>query len=232
MQELLVRLIFGGSDTAFYGEVVGYWTTYGGFRALRSSRWLKLSLIIAIVLYPDWKSDQWTSSAISILPSLLGFSIGAMAIIFAFPTSNIFKFIAEDGRSDSFYIQLAAKFVHFVVVQIIALIAALIASVYCSIILNAFGLFLLIYALLVGAATTFALFGVAQLYNRLAEHGTSGNENFTTNKCSTASAVHNSPPLTPTDPDRAIRTGTRQSWFVRCWRRRKGSWAREDDDGF
>jgi hypothetical protein len=38
---------------------------------------------------------------ISVIPNLLGFSVGSMAIILAFSSSNIFSAIAEDGDERS-----------------------------------------------------------------------------------------------------------------------------------
>ncbi len=93
-----------------------------------------------------------------------------MAITFAFPTSRLFHFLAEKGRKDSYYMQLAAKFVHFVLVQILALLLYLFSQAYGSMVLRGLGVAALIYALLVGAATVFALFGVAQLYNNAARY--------------------------------------------------------------
>lgn len=165
MKEFLIRLIFGGRDSAFFAEVSGYWSAYGGLKAILRSRWFITSVFLAIVFEPFWKTNSWSNTALSFLPSLLGFSIGAMAIVFAFPTSAIFRFIAEDGRPDSYYIQISAKFVHFVIVQIFAIILAFAAASYHSFLLNAVGMVALLYALATGGATAFALFGVAQLYN-------------------------------------------------------------------
>ena len=171
---------------AFWIEINGYWKAYGGIRAIITSRWLFLSLLLTLILYPKWCFDDWTSLSLSILPSLLGFSIGAMAVIFTLPSTALFDFIAWKGNS--YYLEQAARFAHFVLVQITAILLSIFASTHyihhvpkflafssdmINIIRNFIGFLTFIYALFTGAATVFSLFGVAMLYNQSKSH-TSG----------------------------------------------------------
>lgn len=165
----LIRLfIFGknGKKSAPFIEISGYWNAYGGFSSVIISRWMWLAIIITISLYRLWLYQDWTSLAFNVLPSLLGFSIGAMAIIFAFPSTALFKFITWEGNS--YYLKIAARFAHFVLMQLIAIILALFAHTYCWGVVNFLGFLFFMYALTTGAATVFSLFGMAQLYNKQA----------------------------------------------------------------
>lgn len=108
--------------------------------------------------------------SISIVPGLLGFSLGAFAIVLAFPTSKMFDIISERGRTDSYYMDLSSKLVHFILVQILALLIAIIAKTYPALLTNMLSFLFLIYSLLTALITAFSLFGVAQIYNRIGGH--------------------------------------------------------------
>ncbi len=91
-----------------------------------------------------------------------------MSIILAFPNTGIFRVFAERGRHDFYYMDLAAKFVHFILIQVFAIIMAIIGKSYSYTVLSFFGFIALIYAVTSAAMTAFALFGVAQLSNSAA----------------------------------------------------------------
>lgn len=95
----------------------------------------------------------------------MGFTLGAMAIVLAFPSSKLFSLFSENGRPDSYYLDLASKFVHFILVQALAIIFALLAKAYSNCIFSFFGFTLLLYVVACAVMTALALFGVAQLYN-------------------------------------------------------------------
>jgi len=98
-----------------------------------------------------------------ILPGLLGFSIGAFAVILVFSNDRMVEVIAEEGSQESMLMRTSAMFVHFILTQVVALLAALACKIYAP--LAGIGFFLLIYALLLAIATCFALFNLAQVYN-------------------------------------------------------------------
>ena len=89
-----------------------------------------------------------------------------MAILLAFPTSDIFKFLTEEGAEGSFYMDLAARLVHFVFVQTVAILLALFAKAWCWWPVNLLGFWVMIYAFLTGIAVALSLMGVAAIYNR------------------------------------------------------------------
>lgn len=165
-------------------ELNKYWECYGGFRSLITSRYLICSLLITLILYPKWMFDDWTSLSLSILPFLLVFSVISIAITFTLPFAKLFNFITWNGKS--YYLELAARFTHFVLVQIIAILLSIFAGTHylhhtsgflassaniINIISNFIGFLAFIYALSTVVATVFSLFNVATLYNVLNTKG-------------------------------------------------------------
>jgi hypothetical protein len=142
-----------------------YWDIYGGGRAFLGSPVLWGAFGLNLFAFPLWWHERWSDAAISILPNLLGLSIGAMAVILAFPTTRMFRFLAEDGRRDSFYLEIASRLTHFIIIQVVAIIFALLGRAYQFLPISALGCWILIYAILSAAAIAFSLFGVARIYN-------------------------------------------------------------------
>lgn len=88
-----------------------------------------------------------------------------MAIVLAFPTTKMFSILAEDGREDSYYIDLASKFVHFILFQTLGLVYALVIPAGVCFVSDAIGFWLLVYAVCMGLVVAVSLFGTARLYN-------------------------------------------------------------------
>lgn len=145
--------------------VADYWRLYGGWKGLVCSPYLAIAAFISLIFYPAWAFTkiEWVQSAMDILPGLLGFSIGAFAVILVFSNDRMVEVIAEEGSQESMLMRTSAMFVHFILTQVVALLAALACKIYAP--LAGIGFFLLIYALLLAIATCFALFNLAQVYN-------------------------------------------------------------------
>lgn len=143
-----------------------YWRVYGGRRAIVRSPAALGAAVLATLAAPIWWSNSSAETALAIIPNLLGFSIGAMAIVLAFPTTEMFEVIAEDGREDSYYLDLAARLVHFIFVQVLTLISGIVTLAFPNFIFSYVTLFLLVYAILTAALTALALFEVAIFYNK------------------------------------------------------------------
>lgn len=109
-----------------------YWHAYGGFSALISSWYFWISVIMSLALYPHWSEKGWWDDVLSIMPNLLGFSLGGFAMWIAIGDDNFRKLISgkgEDGSSSP-YMEVNAAFVHFIILQMLALIFALFAKAY------------------------------------------------------------------------------------------------------
>lgn len=127
---------------------------------------LLFSVVASVACFPIWTANASAGYVFSIVPNLLGFSIGAMAVVLAFPTTTVFEIIAEEGREDSYYLDLVAKFVHFAFVQVAAIFLALIATAFPIFVFSCLTLAALFYAVATGAMTALALFEVAIFYNK------------------------------------------------------------------
>lgn len=152
-------------------ELRGYWAAYGGWRSIVRSPVVWLAIIFTMVCAPLWIDGRWADLTISTIPSLLGFSLGAMAIILAFPSSPLFRLFTENGRRDSYYLDLSSKFAHFIIIQVIAILIAFVGKAYSNFLVSMFGFFMLSYAVGSAALAALALFGVAQIHNHPGAQG-------------------------------------------------------------
>lgn len=122
------------------------------------------------MLFPAWnKLDNdlrpWAQLPLQILPNILGFSMGGMAITLAFTGSSLFRVIAQYGKENSYFIKMIAAFYHFIIVQTLAILFGLICQVYTNVIASGVGFFLMIYAIMVAVATATQLFNTARIAN-------------------------------------------------------------------
>lgn len=154
----------------FADDLGRYWKLYGGLRALFTSPLLLLALLMSGLALATGEASGWAERSTAIVPALMGFSLGAMALVLAFPTTKMFTIIAEGGRDDSYYLDMAAKFVHFFVVQTVALLMAVVVPSGYHWIIDLLGFWLLAYTILTGLAVALSLFGMARLYNHPGAH--------------------------------------------------------------
>lgn len=106
-----------------------YWRSYGGLRALVRSPYLHLALVLLVITTHFWSVEKWWEHPLSILPNLLGFSLGGLAMFLSFGDEKFRSILAEETAADqpSPYMELCSTFVHFIVLQLGALIFALVA---------------------------------------------------------------------------------------------------------
>jgi hypothetical protein len=149
-----------------------YWRLYGGGRALITSPYLHLSIVVTAICSPVWlvKGDGtiWPDAAINILPNIMGFSVAGMAILLALSNPETMKAITEEGRADSYFVETIANFFHFIFVQAIALLLAFIGKHYTARILSGLGTFFLVYSIMVGIAMAMQLLQTARVVNAAA----------------------------------------------------------------
>jgi hypothetical protein len=143
-----------------------YWQIYGGPKAFLLSPYLHVSFVLTIVCFRYWAGKITASEiAVGVLPNLLGFTVGALAIVLAFSSAPVFETLAERGEPQSFYMKLTASLIHFILIQVLALIAAIVARITESTSVDVLALFLLFYAVLVTFAAGMQLFLTAIIYN-------------------------------------------------------------------
>jgi hypothetical protein len=164
---------FSQACAAFFEQWTGlsrsirqYWFTYGGLRSILRSPHVHVSFLLTITCIAFGIPDVRAADiALGAVPNLLGFTVGALAIVLAFSSADIFRALAEDGKPTSFFMTLTANLTHFVSVQVLALIIAALAKFTGVRLLDYIALFFLFYAVLVTFATALQLFHTARIYN-------------------------------------------------------------------
>jgi hypothetical protein len=103
----------------------------------------------------------------------MGFSVAGMAILLAFSDSKSLRAITQKGRSDSYFVKTVANLFHFLVVQTVALLLAILAKAFSCLpvpfpgyALSFYGLFALIYAIFVSVAAAGQLLNTATIINK------------------------------------------------------------------
>lgn len=147
-----------------------YWTIYGGVKALVLSPYLHIAATLTVVTtYFKAGNKSASDLAVSVLPNLLGFTVGALAIVLAFSSASVFRTLAERGNPHSFFMKLTSSLIHFILVQVIALVTSIIASITGGVTIDTISLFFLFYAVLVTFAAGIQLFLSAIISNTKAE---------------------------------------------------------------
>lgn len=105
-----------------------YWSAYGGWRSLLTSPYFIASVVLTALLAPLWLKPGWWDDVISAEPDLLGFSLGGLAVLLAFGDDRFRGLLAKAGGEKPRLLALSASFVHFIVVQCVAWILALLSK--------------------------------------------------------------------------------------------------------
>jgi len=157
--------------------IASYWQWYGGWTTFFTSPYLHCALLLSFFSFPVWlpkrESCVWYEMPIAVLPNLLGFTLGGYAILLAFGNEKFLSAIAgsrNDGKQSP-YLTINGSFVHFIVVQVIALIVALLSK---SLSIDKgtvafFGLAIFYYAILTSLMATFAILNVSKWFDRYVE---------------------------------------------------------------
>lgn len=176
-----------------------YWTAYGGLWAMLRSPYLHLAALVLALTWNTWWAPRcgvngdcmgWWDQNISVLPNLLGFTLGGFAIFIGFGDEKFRGLLADPDPSQpveanalpNLYIGLCASFVHFILIQAIALLYAVVAKSWwfyapfmdpvrdwlpaMNAIAGGIGYGLFLYALTCVLAATMHVFRIAKMYAR------------------------------------------------------------------
>ncbi|HHY2117742.1 hypothetical protein NQ628_13500 [Acinetobacter baumannii] len=104
-----------------------YWKAYGGFRAFWGSIYFLIPLLITLACTKHWLTNEsWTSDPLTILPSLLGFTLAGYAMWLSVGNEKLKILLSskidKTKNEYSFFMQINASFIHFVIFQIITLL--------------------------------------------------------------------------------------------------------------
>src|SRR6266404_4489639 len=107
-----------------------YWQAYGGLRAMLTSPYLYAALFLTIAIAPAWWSSDWWTNVLQVLPNIVGFSIGGYAIWLGFGDEKFKALVARRDAENEItpYMEVSATFCHFVIVQLVAIVSAIIGS--------------------------------------------------------------------------------------------------------
>ncbi len=161
-----------------------YWTSYGGFSSLISSPYFHISLVLTVLTFGYWSDNTWWLQSLAVLPSLLGFTLGGFAIFLSLGSEDFRSLMAQPDENQSTdsspYMTVIGSFVHFVFIQMLSIMAAILSnaasyttkpafittnvnSILASVI-GFFGYGLFIYSLLLALSVCFAIYRMSGLF--------------------------------------------------------------------
>lgn len=108
--------------------IVRYWRAYGGWHAVLRSPFIWLAALLLIPTFHFWARGRWWEVVIACMPNILGFSLGAMAILLGLGDERFLSGISgsREGHASP-YLRLAAMSLHVVLMQSLALLLAILA---------------------------------------------------------------------------------------------------------
>jgi hypothetical protein len=149
-----------------------YWQIYGGWRALFGSNYFIAAIALTAVCYPFWSKVGTESAelAVSVVPSIMAFSLGGMAIVLAFSEGRFLSVIRQGGKDKSLFMKVITNFFHFLTVQTFALVSAMIVLAFPKYIApSGIAFFFLAYSVATAIASAAGLFNVSRLYNMVGD---------------------------------------------------------------
>lgn len=120
------------SYSAAFSIFSKYWKDYEGTIALLTSPYFHAALALKVICYPLWTEAEWWEFSLAFLPSAIGFSLAAFAMILAFGNETFISVMVTraKGRDKAAFQRVSNAFFHFLVVQFIAFVAALLCKAY------------------------------------------------------------------------------------------------------
>lgn len=111
----------------------------------------------------------WTGLAVGIIPNLLGFALGGMAIMLSFSSGRFLEAIRQNGKEDSYFMKMIASFFHFSLILTASLILAILSKSISNQCISILGLFCLFYGILLVPATAASIWHTARVFNTATE---------------------------------------------------------------
>lgn len=163
------------------------WRAYGGMKAVWESPFFWLSVFLLAVTAHFWLTQPWWEQVLSVMPNVLGFTLGGFAIFLGFGDTQFRELISgqdEGVETPSPYAEVSATFLHFVLVQLCSILMAIsvkatnfvppewlqrASDVLISVkfIADGLGYWLFLYGLCITAAAAIAIFRVSSWYDDL-----------------------------------------------------------------
>lgn len=147
------------------------------------SPYFHASVVLLVLTHHTWLKSEWWQDVLAALPNLLGFSLAGFAIFIGFGDERFRAILAEpeeNAQQPTIYVSLCSTFVHFIVVQILALLYAVLAKSWCfyagwmdpvreylpmmNMVSGGVGYGLFLYSLTTVLAATMHVFRIASMY--------------------------------------------------------------------
>jgi len=154
-----------------------YWHSYGKWKSFILSPFLHLAFVISYLARPLWnpatnEASVWYNLSLSVLPNLLGFTLGGYAILLAFGDSRFRDKISEQDEGDdepTLFMELNGTFVHFIILQAIAILLAVIgtAGTIRTGLFAWFGFTCFLYTVLTAISAAFAVLEISDLFQTM-----------------------------------------------------------------
>jgi hypothetical protein len=158
------------------------WRIIGGWTEMRRSWHFWVAVFIWAVSSPGWTTPEWWKDVISVLPNLLGFTLGGFAIFLGFGSDAFKEMISSEDEERAEYLSVSAAFLSFVGVQVAALLWALACSAtwqpmpswllpaapvfaYGKYLFWGAGYFLFVYGVVLTAVVALRVFRLSRWYN-------------------------------------------------------------------
>lgn len=100
--------------------------------ALVKSPHLWIAFVLSICCWHSWLKPNWWDDVLLVIPSLIGFSLAAYAMLLAFANDRFLRLVTtpiQSGQSvkkPSIYADTSAAFAHYILVQFVSLVTAIV----------------------------------------------------------------------------------------------------------
>jgi len=158
------------------------WQITGGLKMNIRSIDFWLAVFVWLLCSRYWILYPWWDQVISVMPNLLGFTLGGFAIFLGFGSDAFRGVISDDDEYKSPYISVSAAFLIFVSMQLAALLYALAARgthfdipiclkplelwlLRGELLFSGFGYFLFIYSITLAFRSAMRIFRLSRWYH-------------------------------------------------------------------
>lgn len=107
-----------------------YWKAYGRSKALLSSLYLHVAVVLLLITSHYWLFEKWWEQPLAVIPNLLGFSLGGFAVFVGLSDEGFRAWLSttKNRQQTSPFLSVSSTFVHFIVVQAASLLLAILAK--------------------------------------------------------------------------------------------------------
>jgi hypothetical protein len=143
---------------------------YGGPTSLIKSPYVHLSAFLTAITFKLWLVGDWSHEVLSVMPPILGFSIGGFAMFVSFGAdAGFIKILSGDSETGkSPYLTVTSTFMHFILVQTFSILYAVVGGAldasflhHTLILINSVGVFMFIYGLSLVISAALMIFKVS-----------------------------------------------------------------------